>query len=74
MSLVAYSPEVRNDATALLRFSGPANTLVTWSVESGPGSVSGLAPATDATGTAYAVYDPEGGSPGTAVLRATYGT
>ncbi len=74
MSLVALTPRIPNDGSSLVRFAGPANTLVSWTVQSGPGSVSPVTPATDFTGTAYAVYRPNGGDPGQAVIRASYGT
>lgn len=72
-ALVALSTEVAYDGSSLLRLSAPPNTLVSWSVQSGGGLISPLSPATDASGTAYAVYYPAGAAAGPAVLRATYG-
>ena len=72
MTITAYPAAPRADASALLAFDGPANVLVDWSVVSGPGSVTPIANATDATGRAWAVYRP-GGSTGTAKIRVQHG-
>lgn len=72
MSITNLTTRVLSDGSALLQLAGPANRVVTWSVESGPGTVAPLTPATDAYGTNYAIYTP-GGTTGIATIRATYG-
>lgn len=73
MTITAYPAAPRADASALLAFDGPANMLVTWSVTAGPGTVTPLSNATDATGRAWALYKPNGVE-GAATVRCTHGT
>ena len=70
--ITAYPASPRSDATALLAFDGPADVLVRWTVVEGPGRITPLSPTTDATGRAWALYDPEGGS-GRVCLRFEHG-
>ena len=71
MSLYAFPPQVRADATSLLVLLGPPDRAVTWSI-SGSGSLTILSDRTDAQGRAYARYHP--GTPGdTPTVSATYG-
>ena len=72
MTITAYPQAPRADASALLAFDGPAHVIVEWSIVSGPGTVTPLVDATDATGRAWAVYRPNGAS-GTATIRAQHG-
>lgn len=73
MTISAMPATPRADASALLAFDGPAHVVVDWSVVSGPGTVTPLGDATDATGRAWAVYRPNGES-GTATIRVQHGT
>jgi hypothetical protein len=73
MTVRALMPSIGPDGTTIMQLYGaPALRAVTWTVQSGPGTVTGLTPTTDETGTAWAVYDP-GGIDGAAVVRASYG-
>ncbi len=72
MTITASPAAPRADASALLAFDGPAHVVVDWSVVSGPGRVTPLDHATDATGRAWAVYRPNGVS-GTATIRVQHG-
>lgn len=72
MTISAMPASPRADASALLAFDGPALVVVEWSIVSGPGTVTPLADATDATGRAWAVYRPNGVS-GTATIRVQHG-
>ena len=72
MMITASPASPRADASALLAFDGPAHVVVAWSVVSGPGSVTPLSDATDATGRAWAVYRPNGDT-GTARIRVQHG-
>ena len=72
MTISAMPASPRADASALLAFDGPAHVVVEWSIVSGPGTVTPLADATDATGRAWAVYRPNGES-GTATIRVQHG-
>lgn len=75
MSIVALSNPVLDDATSVLLFRGPANVMVAWTVVSGPGIVTSLTgDATDSRGLAMALYNPNGGGAGIAVVRCTHGT
>ena len=73
MTISAVPASLHADASALLAFDGPAHVIVDWSIVSGPGTVTPLADATDATGRAWAVYRPNGVS-GTATIRVRHGT
>ena len=73
MTISAMPVTPRADASALLTFDGPAHVIVEWSVVSGPGTVTPLGDAADATGRAWAVYRPNGAS-GTATIRVQHGT
>jgi len=73
MTISAMPVAPRADASALLAFDGPAYVIVEWSIVSGPGTVTPLAEATDATGRAWALYRPNGAS-GTATIRVRHGT
>lgn len=72
MTITAYPATPRADASALLAFDGPANVLVAWSVTAGPGTVTPITNATDATGRAWAIYRPNGVT-GTATVRVDHG-
>lgn len=72
MTLTATPAQALADGSVLVAFDGPALRTVEWSVTSGPGRIVPLASATDATGRAWAVYYPDGGS-GTARVRCAYG-
>ena len=72
MTITASSATPRADASSLLAFDGPAHVIVDWSVVSGPGTVTPLSHATDATGRAWAVYRPNGDT-GTATIRVQHG-
>lgn len=72
MTISAMPTLPRADASALLTFDGPAHVIVEWSVVSGPGTVTPLSHATDATGRAWAVYRPNGES-GSATIRVQHG-
>lgn len=72
MTISAMPASLRADASALLAFDGPAHVIVAWSIVSGPGTVTPLSSATDATGRAWAVYRPNGAS-GTATIRVQHG-
>lgn len=73
MSLRMLSNPLHADATAILVFEGPANVAVTWAVASGAGVVTPFAPQTDASGRAWAKYDPAGIA-GAAVIEVQHGT
>lgn len=73
MTISAMPATPRADASTLLAFDGPPHVIVEWSIASGPGTVTPLADATDATGRAWAVYRPNGAS-GTATIRVRHGT
>lgn len=73
MTITAYPRTPRADASSLLAFDGPANVLVAWSVVSGPGTVTPITNATDETGRAWALYEPNGVE-GAATVEVTYGT
>lgn len=72
MTIAASPATPRADASALLAFDGLANVIVEWSVVSGPGTVTPLGDATDATGRAWAVYRPNGDA-GTSTIRVRHG-
>ena len=72
MPLTAYKPRIYSDATSMIVFNGPANVAVTWSVESGPGTVEALSDSTDSRGVACAIYHADG-TLGQAVVRCTHG-
>ncbi|EYS89523.1 hypothetical protein CF68_33005 [Cupriavidus sp. SK-4] len=67
------SNPLRADATAILVFEGPALVAVTWTIASGAGVVTPFAPQTDASGRAWARYDPAGIA-GEAVIEVQHGT
>lgn len=71
--LSALTTSPRADAKTLVILDAAPNVTVEWSIESGPGEITGLSLATDSSGRAYAVYDP-GGSSGAVTIRATYGS
>ncbi len=72
MTITASPAAPRADASALLAFDGPAHVVVDWSVVSGPGRVTPMSNATDATGRAWAVYRSNGDA-GTATIRVQHG-
>ncbi|WP_454752154.1 hypothetical protein [Cupriavidus necator] len=67
------SHPLRADATAILVFEGPADVAVTWAVASGAGVVTPFGAKTDASGRAWAKYDPAGIA-GAAVIEVQHGT
>lgn len=75
MSITVLSNPVLDDATSVLLYRGLPNVMVSWTVESGPGTVASLSgEATDSRGLAMALYSPNGGGAATAVVRVTHGT
>ncbi len=73
MSIVLLPTRVREDATALVAFIGPARVTVAWSLD-GPGTLTPLSERTDGQGRAYARYAPAAAAAGTPVtISAEYG-
>lgn len=71
--LTAMNPQLMADAKTLIVLDAAPNVVVEWSVESGPGTITGLTASTDNSGRAFALYDPSGLT-GPATIRATYGS
>ena len=73
MTLSANPPHARADGSTLVAFDGPPSVVVAWRVEIGPGHLEPLTETTDATGRAFAVYYPDGGT-GSARIEVRHGT
>lgn len=73
MSLSLYPGAPLADGSCLVAFDGQPGVGVVWSVVNGPGHITGQSPATDASGRAWAVYTPDGGS-GVATIEVSHGT
>ncbi|MGZ5709985.1 MAG: hypothetical protein ACXWIJ_12520 [Burkholderiales bacterium] len=72
MTISAYPPNVAEDATSLLIFSGPPNVSVQWTL-TGSGFLTPGEAYTDASGHAHAIYTP--GTAGDVVtIEVKYGT
>ena len=70
--LVSRSPAVREDADALIVFTGEPNKVLTWSVI-GPGVLSNIDQYSDSSGVATALFSPEAGDAGqTTTIRVSY--
>ena len=73
MSLRVLQPRVRASATTIVQLYGaPPLRAVTWAIVSGLGTIEPLSTVTDETGSAWAVYDPDGNE-GAAVIGVDYG-
>lgn len=67
--MITVSPSsVRVDATGLLTFKGPANSVVDWFV--GNGNIVPLGSSTNSNGYAWALFQP--GMEGSATVEVTY--
>lgn len=74
MTITTLSNPLLDDATSVLIYKGPANVIVYWSVQSGPGTVVPTGDsATNGQGLAMALYTPGGGGAATAVISVTHG-
>ena len=73
MTLSANPACARADGSTLIAFDGPPGVVVAWRVEIGPGHLAPLTETTDATGRAFAVYYPDGGT-GSARIEVRHGT
>ena len=73
MTLSANPPRPRADGSTLVAFDGPPSVVVAWRVHSGPGHLAPITATTDATGRAFAVYYPDGGT-GSARIEVSHGT
>lgn len=73
MSMTLYPGPPHADGSCLIAFDGPPGVAVTWTVINGPGHIDAQSAATDASGRAWAIYSPDGGT-GTATIEVTHGT
>jgi hypothetical protein len=60
MSIRNYNPQVRADGSCLLQFVGPANRSLDWLITAGDGAIDPMSAVTDAYGSAWALYRPNG--------------